>query len=55
MIQSAQPFGHYLVVSDHSQSTSTGVNLFIRRAVPDESFIMMVSEEEKRRGSSLRV
>lgn len=40
---------------DYSQSTSTEVNLFIRRAVPDESFIRMVSEEEKRRGSSLSV
>lgn len=42
-------------IPDYSQSTSTEVNLFIRRAVPDESFIRMVSEEEKRRGSSLSV
>ncbi len=40
---------------DYSQSTSTEVDLFIRRAVPDESFIRMASEEEKRRGSSLSV
>ena len=40
---------------DYSQSTSAEVDSFIRRAVPDESFIRMVSEEEKRRGSSLSV
>lgn len=41
---------------DYSQSTSTEVDLCIRRAVPDESFARMVSEEEKRRrGGSLSV
>lgn len=38
---------------DYSQSTSTEINLFIRRTLPDESFIRMVSEEEKGRGNSL--
>lgn len=40
---------------DYSQSTSTEINLFIRRTAPDESFIRMVSEEEKGRGNSLSV
>lgn len=40
---------------DYSQSTSAEVSLFIRRAIPDESFIMMVFEKEKRHGSSLSV
>lgn len=40
---------------DYSQSTGTEINLFIRRTVPDESFIRMVSEEEKGRGNSLSV
>lgn len=40
---------------DYSQSTSAEVDSFIRRAVPDESFIRMVSEEEKRRGSGFSV
>ena len=37
------------------QSTSAGVDSSIRRAVPDESFIRKVPEEEKRRGDSLSV
>lgn len=40
---------------DYSESTASEVNLFIRRAVPDEAFILMVSEEEKRRGGELSV
>lgn len=40
---------------DYSRSTASEVNLFIRRAVPDEAFILMVTNEERRRGSELSV
>ncbi len=40
---------------DYSQSTATEVGLFIRRAVPDEAFVLMVAEEERRRGGELSV
>lgn len=40
---------------DYSQSTSTEVVLFLRRIVPDEAFITMVADEERRRGTPLSV
>ena len=40
---------------DYSQSDGSQVVLFLRRAVPDEAFVSMVAEEERRRGAPLSV
>ena len=38
---------------DYTASTSVNVKLFIPRSVPDESFIQMINEEQKRTGDFL--
>ena len=41
--------------SDYSQSTASEVVLFLRRVVPDEAFVVMIANEEARRGAPLSV
>lgn len=43
------------VVPDYSQSSAAAVVLYLRRIVPDEAFVGMVAEEERRRGAPLSV
>lgn len=40
---------------DYSQSNAEEVVLFLRRVVPDASFVTMIGEEERRRGAPLPV
>lgn len=40
---------------DYSQSTASEVVLFLRRVVPDEAFVVMIANEEARRGAPLSV
>lgn len=40
---------------DYSQSSAEEVILFLRRVVPDESFVTMIGDEERRRGAPLPV
>lgn len=42
-------------VPDYSQSSAAAVVLYLRRIVPDEAFVGMVAEEERRRGAPLSV
>ncbi len=40
---------------DYSQSSAEEVILFLRRVVPDEAFVTMIGDEERRRGAPLPV
>ena len=40
---------------DYSQSGAEEVILFLRRVVPDEAFVTMIGDEERRRGAPLPV
>lgn len=42
-------------VPDYSQSSAAAVVLYLSRIVPDEAFVGMVAEEERRRGAPLSV
>lgn len=43
------------LLPDYSQSTDSGVRLFIPRGLPDKAFVRMISEEQKRVGHSLPI
>ena len=43
------------LLPDYSQSTSTGVRLFIPRGLPDRNFVRMISEEQQRLGHPLPI